>query len=243
MFAGKFRLPRGTTSEEIDYIAEKTMSSLGLGRVAHSRVGDVTIRGISGGEKKRLNIGIEMMAQPSILFCDEPTSGLDATSALHVMKALKALVDHEGVTICSAIHQPRKFIFELFDHLILLGLGGKILYHGPTIGSKPYFTKLHYVLPPSESVADWLLDISSGHLKRVHHVNTLNYGEWTMHDSEVIISLHDEWERHLQSLDSNEFKSYSVPDTYSLPANRLKIPFIEQLMCHVKRNFLGKKIE
>jgi len=242
LFAGKFRLPKGTSSGDINFIAEQTMSSLGLSRVADSIVGDVTVRGISGGERKRLNIGIEMMAKPSILFLDEPTSGLDATSALQVMKALKALVDHQGVTICSAIHQPRKFIFELFDWLILLGIGGKNLYHGPTTGAAPYFTNLHYILPPSESVADWLLDISSGHLKKAQSMYQLDKGGREICDSEIIACLHHEWEMHMQSQDSIGFNVCSVPYTYSLPPSRRKIPFIKQLIYHITRNLLGMMI-
>merc|ERR1712238_161998 len=102
---------------------------------------------------------------PSILFLDEPTSGLDASSALLVMKSLKNLVEKDGVTVVSVIHQPRKFIYDLFDSLILLGVGGQMIYHGPTEGAEPYFGRLNYHLPLGESVADWLIDISSGRLE------------------------------------------------------------------------------
>ena len=63
-------------------------------------------------------------------------------------------------------YQPRKFIFDLFDSLILLGVGGKLIYHGPTVGAEPYFGILNYKLPKGESVADWLIDISSGRLEQ-----------------------------------------------------------------------------
>ena len=65
----------------------------------------------------------------------------------------------------SVIHQPRKFIFDLFDSLILLGVGGRMVYHGPTNQSLSYFNSLGYQLPQGESVADWLIDISSGRLE------------------------------------------------------------------------------
>mmetsp|Transcript_17412 Transcript_17412/g.40037 ORF Transcript_17412/g.40037 Transcript_17412/m.40037 type:complete len:1463 (+) Transcript_17412:134-4522(+) len=165
IFAGKFRLPRGTSDAEISEYADETIANLGLSRVANSPVGDVKRRGVSGGEKKRVNIGLELMAKPSILFLDEPTSGLDASSALLVMKSLNNLVEKNGVTVVSVIHQPRKFIFDLFDSLILLGVGGQMMYHGPTEGAEPYFGRLNYKLPKGESVADWLIDISSGRLE------------------------------------------------------------------------------
>ncbi|CAB9510243.1 Putative white-brown complex homolog protein 30 [Seminavis robusta] len=164
IFSGKFQLPNGTPLDEIEDLADKTMAALGLSRVMNSMVGDVRRRGVSGGEKKRVNIGLELMSRPKILFLDEPTSGLDASSAMLVMSSLKTLVEVEGVTICSVIHQPRKFIFDLFDGLILLGVGGYIVYHGKVGKAEKYFKKLNYQLPPGESVADWLIDISSGRM-------------------------------------------------------------------------------
>jgi ABC-type multidrug transport system ATPase subunit len=76
IYTGKFLLPRGTNLQEIEELADDTLSSLGLSRVANSLVGDVKRRGVSGGEKKRVNIGLELMKRPAVLFLDEPTSGL-----------------------------------------------------------------------------------------------------------------------------------------------------------------------
>ena len=110
VFAGRFKLPRGTAKEMIELLAEEVLVDLGLSRVANSLVGDVYRRGISGGEKKRVNIGLELMAKPSILFLDEPTSGLDSSSAMVVMTSLNNLVRNQGMTVCSVIHQPRQQI-------------------------------------------------------------------------------------------------------------------------------------
>ena len=194
IFSGKFRLPKGTPDAAIEDLADETLANLGLSRVANSLVGDVKRRGVSGGEKKRVNIGLELMALPSVVFLDEPTSGLvrflnllhvflilwtfgknaycavgcfckDASSALLVMQSLKHLVDIQGVTVVAVIHQPRKFIFDLFDSLILLGVGGRMVYHGAVDKSLTYFRNLNYTLPPGESLADWLIDISSGRLE------------------------------------------------------------------------------
>jgi DNA polymerase II small subunit/DNA polymerase delta subunit B len=68
------------------------------------------------------------------------------------------------------LHQPRKFIYDLFDSLILLGVGGQLIYHGPTEGAEPYFNRRNYLLPLGESVADWLIDISSGRLEPENQV-------------------------------------------------------------------------
>jgi hypothetical protein len=81
------------------------------------------------------------------------------------MKSLKQLAEKDGVTVVSVIHQPRKFIFDLFDSLILLGVGGHMVYHGRTKDAESYFSRLNYFLPSGESMADWLIDISSGRLE------------------------------------------------------------------------------
>lgn len=164
IYSGKFRSERGTDILDIEDYADSVLAKLGLVRVADTIVGDVTRRGVSGGEKKRVNIGIELMGQPSVIFLDEPTSGLDASSALLVMTSLKKLVENSGVTVCAVIHQPRKVIFDLFDSLILLSVGGKMCYTGPADHAKKYFQSKGYELPEGESVADWMIDISSGQL-------------------------------------------------------------------------------
>jgi len=94
-----------------------------------------------------------------------------------VMKSLKHLVEKDGVTVVSVIHQPRKFIYDLFDSLILLGVGGRMVYHGPTENAESYFGRLNYTLPQGESVADWLIDISSGRLDTDNHVAETKMGE------------------------------------------------------------------
>lgn len=87
-------------------VVERVIESLGLQAVRDSLVGTVEMRGISGGQKKRVNVGLEMVMEPSLLILDEPTSGLDSSSSNLLIKALKreAL---EGVSICMVVHQPR----------------------------------------------------------------------------------------------------------------------------------------
>jgi energy-coupling factor transporter ATP-binding protein EcfA2 len=114
-----------------------------------------------------VSFGLLLQAKPKFLALDEPTSGLDSNSALLVMSSLKNLAALNGTTICCVIHQPRKFIFELFDSLVLLGVGGHTVYHGPIAGAENYFSNLNYSLPPGESVADWLIDIASGRLEPI----------------------------------------------------------------------------
>ncbi|KAL7493376.1 hypothetical protein ACHAWT_002526 [Skeletonema menzelii] len=165
LYAGRLTLSAGTTREEISELADEVMASLGLSRIANSLVGDARRRGISGGEKKRVNVGIELMKKPKLLFLDEPTSGLDARAAFLVMESLQRLVSSQGMTVVAVIHQPRTDIYDMFDSLMLLGIGGRTVYHGPATKCKYYFENLGYQLKDGESQADWFLDISSGDIE------------------------------------------------------------------------------
>lgn len=97
-------------------IVERVIESLGLQEVRNSVVGTVEKRGISGGQRKRVNVGLEMVMEPSLLILDEPTSGLDSSSSQLLLRALRreAL---EGVNICMVVHQPR---YQLHKHLQIL---------------------------------------------------------------------------------------------------------------------------
>jgi hypothetical protein len=242
----------------------ETLAHLDLDRVADSVVGDVSRRGISGtksfrrrskvwtvvymlstlflvgGERKRVNIGIELMAKPSILFLDEPTSGLDSSSAMIVMKALRNLVDRQGMTICSVIHQPRAFIYELFDSIILMGLGGRLVYQGPTREAYSYFTSLGYQLPMGESIADWILDISSGYIKRESGTgddrSTMKTLRKLDHRAELA-TLFESWTKFFDNMSPDKKES---PAPFRLPLSRMRPGFLKQVMFNIHRIFLSK---
>ena len=131
-----------------------------MAKCRHTRIGDAKNRGVSGGERKRTNIGAEMIQDPSVLFLDEPTSGLDSFQALNVVQTLKVLCDR-GCTVIMSIHQPRSSIYQLFDQLILLA-DGKLVYGGPA-GKQAvnYFSKLNFKCPDLYNPADYFLDIVS----------------------------------------------------------------------------------
>ena len=126
--AARFRLPSDMATENKQERVKAIIDELGLYKARDTRIGDAQVRGVSGGERKRCNIGVEMIQDPSLLFLDEPTSGLDSFQALNVVETLKALCE-AGCTIVMSIHQPRSSIFALFDQLILLS-EGHVVYDG-----------------------------------------------------------------------------------------------------------------
>ncbi|XP_078100385.1 broad substrate specificity ATP-binding cassette transporter ABCG2-like [Sander vitreus] len=159
-FSAALRLPTAISQEEKKQKVEKLIQELGLGRVADSKVGTQLIRGISGGERKRTNIGMELIIDPSVLFLDEPTTGLDASTANSVLLLLKRMANN-GRTIILSIHQPRYSIYRLFDSLTLL-VNGKQVYHGPAQTALDYFSDIGYTCEPHNNPADFFLDVING---------------------------------------------------------------------------------
>lgn len=141
MYAAELRLPSTTSYEDRVRLVEEVILELGLKECADTIVGDgQRHKGCSGGERRRVSLGIQMLANPSVLWLDEVTTGLDATSALQLVTTLKQLA-RRGRTIVTTIHQPRSDIFFLFDHITIL-TKGRCTYSGPTSECLPWFDDL-----------------------------------------------------------------------------------------------------
>lgn len=161
-FAANLRLPE-TIPKSIKIARARTvLEQLGLTDVANTRVGSVEHRGISGGEMRRVSIGIELVAAPDVLVLDEPTSGLDSVTAARLIKLLKNLAMESRTTIVASIHQPSSALYRSFDQVVLLA-NGRQLYFGPG-GDRPaeFFAGQGKPCPPGYNVADHLLEIASG---------------------------------------------------------------------------------
>jgi len=118
-------------------------------------IGNWHIRGVSGGQRRRVSIGCEMITSPTLLFLDEPTSGLDSAAAFHVMSAVRRLT--EGCrTIVAVIHQPSSEVFELFDKLCLLAEGHAV-YFGDAPHAREMFKAAGLGVPPTRSAPDHFL--------------------------------------------------------------------------------------
>ena len=127
-YSAHLRLPTSMSKEEINNLVDGTIIEMGLQDCADRLIGNWHLRGISGGEKKRLSIALEILTMPRLLFLDEPTSGLDSASAFFVVQTLRN-VARDGRTVISSIHQPSSEVFTLFDDLFLLS-GGETVYFG-----------------------------------------------------------------------------------------------------------------
>lgn len=128
-YSAQLRLSSNMTKQELNKIVDNVISEMGLEDCAENLIGNWHLRGISGGEKKRLSIALEIITKPQLLFLDEPTSGLDSASAYFVVQVLKNIALCGGRTIICSIHQPSSEVFALFDDLFLLS-SGEMLYFG-----------------------------------------------------------------------------------------------------------------
>ncbi|KAK3248410.1 hypothetical protein CYMTET_42122 [Cymbomonas tetramitiformis] len=155
----RLRLPAGSPSEVKEQSVEAAITELGLTRVADSMVGGGMVRGLSGGERKRCSIGVELVTNPQALFLDEPTSGLDSFQAQNVVGVLSSLARNSR-TVLTTIHQPRSSIFHLFDQLCLL-VEGELIYLGSAKEAVEYFESLHFLCPNHTNPADFFMDVLS----------------------------------------------------------------------------------
>lgn len=145
---------------KIPSIIDHLMRQTGLIDCADTPIGRESKKGISGGEKRRVSIAIQLLSRPKILFLDEPTSGLDSATSVAILELLKTLASL-GTTIVSTIHQPSKAMLDRFDSLTLLAKGGFVIYDGPVSHLNLYLNKKEYVCPPSVNLADHILDLVS----------------------------------------------------------------------------------
>jgi energy-coupling factor transporter ATP-binding protein EcfA2 len=169
------------------------MEDVGLSNVCHNLVGDVLggtgngqgggasaggsgAKSISGGQRRRLSIAVELLSNPAAITLDEPTSGLDAASSLKIVKSLRSMSRKYKAIICLSIHQPRSEVFGLFDYLLLLGTGGYLVYYGPSASAASILASSPIVdtaLFNTENPGDFIIDILGLALDEVEIVSSI----------------------------------------------------------------------
>ena len=157
-FAAKLKLP-GTQESKMARV-NMLINDLKLTKCANVRIGGPLVKGVSGGERKRTSIGVELITDPSLIFLDEPTTGLDSFTATSVMEILGDLARKEGRTVISTIHQPNSDIYEMFDRLMLLARG-KIIYFNEARLAVDYFARINFQCPELSNPADYFMSMMS----------------------------------------------------------------------------------
>ncbi|XP_056251179.1 ATP-binding cassette sub-family G member 8 [Seriola aureovittata] len=158
-FVAKLRLPTHFTQAQRDQRVDDVIAELRLRQCAHTRVGNDYVRGVSGGERRRVSIAVQLLWNPGILILDEPTSGLDSFTAHNLVITLSRLARGNRLVLLS-VHQPRSDIFQLFDLVVLLSSGSAV-YCGAARDMVPYFTALGYPCPRYCNPSDFYVDLIS----------------------------------------------------------------------------------
>ncbi|XP_048858708.1 ATP-binding cassette sub-family G member 8 isoform X1 [Brienomyrus brachyistius] len=158
-FVAKLRLPMHFSQAQRDQRVDDVIAELRLRQCSNTRVGNEYVRGVSGGERRRVSIAVQLLWNPGILILDEPTSGLDSFTAHNLVITLSRLARGNRLVLLS-VHQPRSDIFQLFDLVVLLSSGSAV-YFGPARDMVPYFTTLGHPCPRYCNPSDFYVDLIS----------------------------------------------------------------------------------
>jgi ABC-type multidrug transport system ATPase subunit/uncharacterized tellurite resistance protein B-like protein len=221
------------TEEEIDNLVDRTLLSLGLYEIKHLKVGNPLQKTISGGQRKRLNIGLELLREPMVLYVDEPTSGLSSRDSENIMDLLKEL-SLRGKLIFVVIHQPSSDIFKMFDKLLILDVGGYPIYYGNPVEAVVYFRE-----------ATKLVDKQTGSCSECGNVNAEQI--FNIIETRVV----DEYGRHTEQrkitpqswfdIYQNKVEPQELEKVEKTPKAVLYIPNkLKQLMIFTSRDFKSK---
>ncbi|KAL3721764.1 hypothetical protein ACJRO7_034151 [Eucalyptus globulus] len=234
-YSAQLQLPESMSKSEKKERAEATIREMGLQDARDTRIGGGSAKGLSGGQKRRVSICIEILTRPKLLFLDEPTSGLDSAASYHVMNRIAKLAQHDRRTVIASIHQPSSEVFELFHNLCLLS-SGKTVYFGLRSGAEQFFASNGFPCPTLTNPSD-------------HYLRTINkdfkldieQGGHGMNAEEVIETLVKSYEsslmRHQVWWQVSKISGKNVGG--NLGRNGSQASFITQSIVLTKRSFVN----
>ena len=165
--------------QEIDTLVTKVLEDLGLAETKDLKVGSPLRKTISGGQRKRLNIGLELLREPAVLFCDEPTSGLSSRDSENIIDLLKEL-SLKGKLVFAVIHQPSSDIFKMFDKLLILDYGGYQIYYGNPVDAIVYFKRSINLVNSDEGECHECGNVNPEQIFNIIETKVINeYGHFT----------------------------------------------------------------
>lgn len=249
------------SDEEISKNCNALLASLGLSETRHLKVGSPLEKTISGGQRKRLNISLELIREPSVLFVDEPTSGLSSRDSENIMDLLKELA-LKGKLIFVVIHQPSSDIYKMFDKLMILDVGGYPIYYGNPVDAVSYFKRLVNHVNAEESECNHCGNVNPEQIFNIIESKVLDeYGNltynrkvspvtWNTHYKEIIESNIHSDKKHTEIPESifkvpNIFRQFKVfltrdvksklTNTQYLLINFLEAPLLAFILAYLVR--------
>jgi len=225
----------GYSEEQLNNLVTKMLADLELLDIKDLQVGDLLDKKVSGGQRKRLNIGLELMREPAVLFVDEPTSGLSSHDSSNVMMLLRKQA-LSGKLVIVNIHQPSSDILKLFDRLWILDKGGYMIYDGDPVEALVYFKTETSQANAAESECPSCGNIDTDEILQIVEVKTINDSGFPGKERQVSP---EEWYEKYKRKMMPPF-SANPPKT-PLPASNFKVPGrAYQVRTFVKRNLLRK---
>jgi ABC transport system ATP-binding/permease protein len=201
---------------DIHTLVMHVLEDLGLAEIKDLKVGSPLRKTISGGQRKRLNIGLELLREPAVLFCDEPTSGLSSRDSENIIDLLKEL-SLKGKLVFAVIHQPSSDIFKMFDKLLILDTGGYQIYYGNPVDAIVYFKKSIDLVNSSEGECHECGNVNPEQIFNIIETKVINeYGHFT---NERKITA-DKW----NDIFKREHKPPSIIVSTKPPSSTLRIP-------------------
>lgn len=164
-FATSTKLPASRPSHlqnpgaYVEATTAATLAALGIGHTHNTLVGNEFVRGVSGGERKRVSLAEVLSTRAPVSCWDNATRGLDASSALDLGRVLRAAADERDATVIATLYQASNALFSLFDKVLVL-VDGRQTYYGPTAEARAYFEDMGFVCPPGANVADFLTAVA-----------------------------------------------------------------------------------
>ena len=224
---------KNLSEEEIKLRVELTLSNLGLLDRKDLKVGSPLNKTISGGQRKRLNIALELIREPPILFVDEPTSGLSSRDSENVMDLLRELA-LKGKLIFVVIHQPSSEIYKMFDKMVILDTGGFMIYYGNPVDAVTYFKKIDGQVNSDQGECPTCGNVNPELIFNIIDAQVVDeFGRYT--NKRKITP--DEWEDKF----SGSHKIHKLEDLKETPPKSLDIPgWLQQVKIYFKRDLLAK---
>ncbi|KAH9150357.1 hypothetical protein LEN26_004092 [Aphanomyces euteiches] len=170
-YAAQLSVASIVSSFETEQRVQAAIDDMGLRSCQDTLVGDIFRKGLSGGQRRRLSIAIELLKQPTILLLDEPTSGLDSASTYNVVKYIKKLCS-QNRTVVATIHQPSSIVYHMFSNIMILAKGQTVFF-GPPTSALSHFANLGHRLPPFTNPGEFYLQLVNTDFDGHHDVDEL----------------------------------------------------------------------
>lgn len=185
------------------------LNLLELDNIKELQVGNENRGGISGGQRKKLSIAMELIRNPEIIILDEPTSGLDSASSIKIFRILKKL-SNLGKTVIISIHQPRRELLVYFDYVSIMMIGGNLIYCGEKTKIVNYFQNLGYYFNYNNNIMDFVIDIVAGITRRINVIDESN--------DENKLFLKNSWKQNFLLYKPNEldYFKFSFKEKFSI---------------------------